>query len=121
MSSPGSTTTPPQLANLPEEVRAAYQHYRTHRDDESVQSIVLAALHDFLPKNSTFDRAEPLRDEHRLIEDLGYDSLAVAEIVFFMEDLFQVTTANNEIAAIATVGSLRNFVTRKLAERSPTA
>lgn len=121
MNSPDSTTTPAQLANFPEEVRAAYRHYQTHRDNDSVQLIVLAALRDFLPKDSAFNRTDPLRDEHRLIEDLGYDSLAVAEIVFFVEDLFQVTIANHEIKAIATVGSLRDFVGRNLAAGSPTA
>jgi acyl carrier protein len=121
MSSPDSIETPPQLANFPTEVRAAYHHYLTHRDSESVQQIVLAALRDFLPAKSPFGKNERLRDEHRLIEDLGYDSLAVAEIVFFIEDLFQVTIGNDEIRSVATVGSLRTFVGQKLADRSETA
>ena len=38
-----------------------------------------------------------LRSDMKLMEDLGYDSLAVAETVFFFEDLFKVRIQNTEL------------------------
>ena len=59
--------------------------------------------------------------EQRMIEDLGFDSLAVAETVFFFEDLFQVTIKNEEIMALRSVGELGDFVARRLREKPPVA
>ena len=80
-----------------------------------MQTIVDAALVDFLPRNSVYRTTVPAASD-RLIEDLGYDSLAIAEFVFFFEDLFKVTISNREIREVRTVGELRGFVDRKLAE-----
>ena len=49
-----------------------------------------------------------------LIEDLGYDSVSVAELVFFLEDLFDVTISNTDIQEVRTMGGLRTCVLRKL-------
>jgi acyl carrier protein len=50
-----------------------------------------------------------------LIGDLGFDSLALAEIVFFIEDLYQVSVSNEELMRITTVGELRGFIRIKVA------
>ena len=107
--------TPPQLQRFPAEVQAAYQRFRASRDEAAVQVVVLAALRDFLPREKQALRDRPLAAHERLTEDLGYDSLAVAELVFFFEDLFQVTISTREIQGVQTVGELRAFVARKLA------
>ena len=107
---------PSQLAKFPSEVKEAYRRYIEQGDAESVQTIVIAALADFMPKQ---DKTAPVipADHQRLIEDLGYDSLAVAETVFFLEDLFDVKIGNRDLLELETVGELRSFVVAKLADK----
>ena len=82
--------------------------------------IVHAALRDFMPKRGPATREQPLPDDLRLIDDLGFDSLAVAETVFFLEDLFEVRIDNHDLLALHTVGELNTFVVRKLgAKKDP--
>jgi acyl carrier protein len=50
----------------------------------------------------------------RLIEDLGFDSLAITEVVFFAEDLFGINITNEEIMQVRTLDDLRGFICRKV-------
>ena len=118
---PTSSDLPQPLARFPAEVRAAYQSFRATGDEAALRVVVLAAVRDFMPRDSAHSRTEALRDAERLIEDLGFDSLAVAETVFFFEDLFKVTIKNADIVALHTVGELCDFVARRLREQRPSA
>ena len=72
-----------------------------------------------MPKRGTIPESASLTEDLRLIEDLGFDSLAVAETVFFFEDLFGVTIQTQEILALRTVGELQAFVGQNLAAATP--
>ena len=107
-----------QLRRFPVEVRDAYARFCTAGDVAALHLVVLAVVRDYMPRPDE----SALTDELRLIEDLGYDSLAVAETVFFLEDLFAVRIENKELVQVRTVGQLRSFVTRKVEQkRSATA
>lgn len=113
---------PPQLARFPAETRAAYRNFRATGDRASVQTVVLSAVVEHCPRKTTLAAPDAATTAAlRLVEDLGYDSLAIAELVFFLEDLFEVSIRNEEILAIANVGELRSFVAAKLAEKSAAA
>ncbi len=111
---PTSSDLPQPLSRFPAEVRTAYQTFRANGDEAALRTVVVAAVADFMPRNSAHARTVPLRAEERLIEDLGFDSLAVAETVFFFEDLFKVTIKNEDILALRTVGELCEFVARRV-------
>jgi acyl carrier protein len=112
---PSSSSTPSPLARFPAEVREAHRRFLVDHQPADLQVIVDAALRDFLPKGRNVAKDEPVPSELRLVDGLGFDSLAVAELVFFFEDLFQVTIETQELATVQTVGDLRSFVERKLA------
>lgn len=105
------------LARFPAEIRAAFERFTANGATADLRVVVDAALIDFMPKRDAA-QAPVLRDEQRLMEDLGFDSLAIAETVFFFEDLFKVSIQTQEIMALSTVGQLRAFVAHKLASRA---
>jgi len=81
---------------------------------------VLGVVADHLPGKKFSNDAAP-SDQLALIEDLGFDSIAITEMVFFLEDLFRVRISNEEILSVRTLGDLRSFVRRKVTASGPAA
>ena len=103
-----------KLRRLPPSALENFRQFRATGDGAALAALIFAVLYDFLPQKSK-DGATSWADEARLIEDLGFDSLAIAETVFFFEDLFRISISNEEILQVRTVGELRAFVQKKLA------
>ena len=118
---PSPSDSPDALARFPREVREAFARVQSDHAPAALRLIIDAALRDYLPEASPFLKDAPILDEHRLIEDLGFDSLAIAETVFFFEDIFQVRIDNQDILALHTVGELHAYVARRLREQNKTA
>ncbi len=97
------------LRHFPEEVRAVYLILRTTGDAAAADKLVLAIVADHMPRKDA-----KLHDAAELLRDLGFDSVAIAEMVFFIEDLLQVNVTNAEILRVRTVRDLRAFVRHKL-------
>lgn len=106
------------LARFAPEVQAAFTRFQTSRDSNDLQIVVQAALLDFMPKRISSQLPKQLEPEQRLIEDLGFDSLSMSEIVFFFEDLLEMRIENEELLSLRTVGDLQAFIGRKLAPAS---
>lgn len=102
------------LRHLPEVARAAFHRFKSGGDPAALDPVVFAILADFIPCDSAVPLAE-LPGNTRLIDDLGFDSLAITEVVFFTEDLFGITITNEEIIRVRSLDDLRDFIRGKVA------
>ena len=109
--SPPATKPNDPLGSFPAGVRTDHAAFLQHGDLDAADRAVIV---NHLPDQSA-PPAGGLRDEHKFISDLGFDSLAIAEVVFFLEDLYRVRINQQDLQRIATVGDLRAYVRRELA------
>ncbi len=72
---------------------------------EAATALMREIIDDLSPEK------DPLERETRLVEDLGYHSLAMLELAFSLEDEFVLPTINEATArAIRTVGDVEDHV-----------
>ena len=122
--SPSSSSTPKSLADskadairhLPPAAQAAYRKFETDGEVAALDPVIMAILEDYIPRPPEKPLAE-FPGETRLMDDLGFDSLAITEVVFFTEDLFGIRIANEEIMQVRTLDDLRGFVRTKISAR----
>ncbi len=103
------------LAKFPPAIRTAHERFLATKNPADLDTVVLAIVLDHQPAHTRTSGEITAPDSARLIADLGFDSLALAEIVFFLEDLYQLTITNEELLRITTVGELHAFVRSKFA------
>jgi acyl carrier protein len=101
------------LRHLPAPARAAFVQFQSTADPALLEPIVLAILADYIPRPPSRPLAE-LPGSTLLITDLGFDSLAITEVVFFAEDLFGISIKNEEIVQVRTLDDLHGFIRRKV-------
>lgn len=102
------------VRHLPADARAAFERFQADGDAAALDPVLIAILGDYIPKSP----ARPLSEmpgDTRLIDDLGFDSLAITEVVFFTEELFRITISNEEIVQVRTLDDLRSFIRGKVA------
>lgn len=104
------------LRHLPPEARAAYSQYEAGGDVAVLDPVILSILNDYIPRPPARPLAE-MPGDTRLMEDLGFDSLAITEVVFLTEDIFGIRIANEEIVQVRSLDDLRSFVRQKLSSR----
>jgi acyl carrier protein len=102
-----------KLRHLPDAARAAYDRFQKDRDPLDLDIVTIAIVQDFSPGGANRAIAAYPRDT-TLIEGLGFDSLAITEIVFYAEDIFQITISNEEIIQVRTIDDLLEFVRGKV-------
>jgi acyl carrier protein len=102
---------------MPAGAQAAFHRFQTGGDPAGLDPVICAILDDFIPRDPEIPLAE-LPGDTRLVDDLGFDSLAITEVVFFTEDLFGITITNEEIVQVRTLDDLRGFIRGKVAVRA---
>ena len=109
------------LASFPSKIRDAHQLWLTQRDLAALDTVVLAIVAFHRPNRSSVANPDDLPDSAQLIADLGYDSLSLAEIVFFVEDLYKISIANADLLTLLTIGDLRTYVRAKVTAQPASA
>ncbi len=114
MTNPTSSAPPPERVNLLSAAgQAAYVEFRRTGDGGALDPLIFAILEAHQPR--TLDQPiSALPRDTLLMDGLGFDSLAITEVVFFTEDLFGVTISNEEIFQVRTIEDLCGFVRRKI-------
>lgn len=102
------------LRHLPADAQDAFHRFQVSGDPAALDAVVFAILADFIPRRPAAPLAE-LPGSTQLIADLGFDSLAITEVVFFTEDLFGISISNEEIVRVRSLADLRGFIRQKVA------
>ncbi len=105
-----------RIKHLPAAARAAFRQFQSTGDPAALDPVIFAILEDFVPRPPAGPLAG-LPGDTRLIDDLGFDSLAITEVVFFTEDLFGISITNEEIVRVRSLADLRGFIHAKVAAR----
>ncbi len=108
MSSSRDSASP--LDRFPPDVRTAFERFRATRDCEALTLVVTAIVSSFMPVPAKGISAPAVTPDKALVADLGFDSIAIAETVFFFEDLFGVTIGNKELMSLRTVRDLCQYI-----------
>jgi acyl carrier protein len=105
------------LRGFPEAAVKSALALRESCDAVDLQGCLFGILVFYLPLGTESTGPEPSGDT-RLREDLGLDSLSVAESMFKLEELFDIRVETTEIAEIVTIADARCLLMEKLAARS---
>lgn len=90
------------------------RNFQSEKDAAALDALICAILQDYRPRKSGPSIADQ-PGSTRLIEDLGFDSLSITEVVFVTEDMLNITIANEELVRIRTLDDLRGFIRQKVA------
>lgn len=77
--------------------------------DRDVTQKIVAALADYLKR----DRAT-IQLDHHLRDDLGLDSMAVIELLYKIEEVFNIQIPDQDLVALSTVGAVAKYVDQRL-------
>ena len=84
--------------------------------DPNVTSKIVAALADYLKRDpKTIQPSLHLRD------DLGLDSMAVIELLYKIEETFDLQIPDQDLVSLSTVGAVAKYVNQRLAPTKRTA
>lgn len=101
----------------PSTYEAALQFRQTARP-EYLPPIVLGVMARYMEPERRKGWLE-FRDELRLAEDLGLDSLALMEIVIRLEEVLQVSIRDEDLRRIRTLGEIRRLFDHTLPRSAP--
>ncbi|MCC5835266.1 MAG: acyl carrier protein [Opitutales bacterium] len=98
-----------KLDGYPPEILEAYQAFHTQRDPADLDRVVFGLIGFLMPEPAE-QPLEKMEDSTRLREDLQIDSITIAEAVFLIEELFDISIRNEDLMKIETIGNLRGHL-----------
>jgi acyl carrier protein len=78
--------------------------------DRSITTKIISALAEYLKRD-----AATIKEHHHLRDDLGLDSMAVIELLYKIEEAFDIQIPDQDLVALTTVGSVSTYVQKRLA------
>lgn len=97
--------------------RAAIHQLQSSGNSTALDALTVTILGDYV-RSKTVAPLNELPGDTQLVADLGFDSLAIAELVFYTEDLLGIAISNEEIVGVRTIDELRAFIRAKIAGRA---
>lgn len=77
--------------------------------DRDVTEKIVAALADYLRRDPT-----TIEPDHHLRDDLGLDSMAVIELLYKIEEVFNLQIPDQDLVGLSTVGAVALYVEQRL-------
>ena len=102
-----------ELRGFPASAVEAVLALRGDFSADRLRAALLGVLEFYLPKSAARSLAG-VPDTARLSEDMGVDSLSLAEAAFKLDELLAVPIETHETAQVKTVGELHTLLCRKL-------
>ena len=106
-----------RVRHLPKAAQAAFREFRASGDVAVLDPLIFAILENYAPRKPQSPLSE-LPGGTLLVDELGFDSLSIIEVVFFTEELFEITIANEEILLVRSLDDLRAFIRAKVSSRA---
>lgn len=60
---------------------------------------------------------EEIREETRVVEDLGADSLDIVELIMTLEERYNIIITNDQAAQLPTIGKIVDFIVGYFAKK----
>lgn len=98
-----------KLEGYPPEILQAYQSFHASRNPDDLDSVVFGLIGFLMPEPAEKPLHE-MEDSTRLREDLQIDSITIAEAVFLIEELFDISIRNEDLMQIESIGDLRRHL-----------
>ena len=124
-SGPTGTSQPPKDADLREVLKhcsaATYEaacRFRKTGELRLVPAIVAGVIERYLVRD-VHARFGSMREDLRLNEDLGLDSLTLMEIVSQVEDAVRISISDADLRHFRTLGDVRRHVECRAADQAP--
>ena len=77
--------------------------------DTDVTLKIVAALADYLKRDP-----KTIHSDHHLRDDLGLDSMAVIELLYKIEEAFDIQIPDQDLVGLSTVGAVADYVRTRL-------
>ena len=102
-----------ELCGFPKACVDAVLRFHRTGAPEAIAAMMPGMIEFHLPSGAGRLPAE-LKDEDRLKQDLGLDSLSLTEMAFKLDELLGVGIEIRELVGVETVGDLKSFLLEKL-------
>jgi len=77
--------------------------------DHAIAAKIIQALAQYLKRD-----AASITPVHHLRDDLGLDSMAVIELLYKIEEVFDIQIPDQDLVGLTTVGSVTAYVEKRL-------